>query len=174
MHSHEPSVAAPRPVPSRRLVATAAALSLLAVLLSLPAAGHTAAAAGPVVSTATTTLGQTVVTASGHTLYLFQKDKNGKSSCTGMCATFWPPLIASAKPRAGAGVKASLLGTTKRADGRLQVTYNHHPLYTFAKDTKRGQTAGEGVSAFGAKWFAVSPTGAALQKSAASSGSGGY
>jgi predicted lipoprotein with Yx(FWY)xxD motif len=92
-----------------------------------------------------------------------------------MCATFWPLLIASAKPHAGAGVKTSLLGTTKRADGRLQVTYNHHPLYTFAKDTKRGQTTGEGVNAFGAKWFAVSPTGAALQKSAASSGgSGGY
>jgi predicted lipoprotein with Yx(FWY)xxD motif len=148
-------------------------LALLAFLLTLPAAGRTAPAAGPVVSTASTSLGKTVVTASGHTLYLFQKDQNGKSACTGMCATFWPPLIASAKPRAGAGVKASLLGTTKRADGRLQVTYNHHPLYTFAKDTKKGQTTGEGVSAFGAKWFAVSPTGAALQQSATTSSSGG-
>jgi predicted lipoprotein with Yx(FWY)xxD motif len=156
-------------------------LALLAFLLTLPAAGHSAAAAGPVVSTTSTSLGKTVVTASGRTLYLFQKDKNGKSACTGQCATFWPPLIASAKPRAGAGVKASLLGTTKRADGRLQVTYNHHPLYTFAKDTKKGQTTGEGVSAFGAKWFAVSPAGAALQKpaptnggSGGSGGSGGY
>jgi predicted lipoprotein with Yx(FWY)xxD motif len=175
MHNHEPSVAVRRSVSSRWLVATAATLALLAFLLALPTAGHTAPAAGPVVSIASTSLGQTVVTASGHTLYLFQKDKNGKSSCTGMCATFWPPLIASAKPRPGAGVKASLLGTMKRADGRLQVTYNHHPLYTFAKDTKRGQTTGEGVSAFGAKWFAVSPMGAALQKSAASSGgAGGY
>ncbi|MFL5962669.1 MAG: hypothetical protein ACJ757_07245 [Gaiellaceae bacterium] len=173
MHSHEPSVAVRRSAPSRWLVATAAALALLAFLLTLPAAGHTAPAAGPVVSTASTSLGRTVVTASGHTLYLFQKDKNGKSACTGMCATFWPPLLASAKPRAGAGVKASLLGTTKRADGRLQVTYNHHPLYTFAKDTKKGQTTGEGVSAFGAKWFAVSPTGAALQSSAPSNGGSG-
>jgi predicted lipoprotein with Yx(FWY)xxD motif len=178
MHSHERSVAARHPVPSRWLVATAAALALLAFLLTLPAAGRTAPSAGPVVSIASTSLGRTVVTASGRTLYLFQKDTNGKSACAGMCATFWPPLLASAKPRAGAGVKASLLGTTKRTDGRLQVTYNHHPLYTFAKDTKNGQTTGEGVSAFGAKWFAVSSAGAALQKSAASSAgsgsSGGY
>ena len=56
-----------------------------------------------------------------------------------MCATFWPPLIADGKPRVAGGAKASLLGTTKRADGRLQVTYNHHPLYTFVKDKKRAR-----------------------------------
>jgi predicted lipoprotein with Yx(FWY)xxD motif len=61
-----------------------------------------------------------------------------------------PPLISSGKPRAAAGAKASLLGTTRRADGRLQVTYNHHPLYTFVKDTSKGQTNGERVNAFGA------------------------
>jgi predicted lipoprotein with Yx(FWY)xxD motif len=65
---------------------------------------------------------------SGHTLYPFGKDKNGKSACSGMCATFSPPLITTGKPRAGTGAKASLLGTTRRADGGLQVTYNHHPL----------------------------------------------
>jgi predicted lipoprotein with Yx(FWY)xxD motif len=140
----------------------------------MPAAGRTAPAAGPIVSTASTSLGRTLVTASGHTLYLFARDKSGKSACTGMCATFWPPLIASAKPRAGTGINASLLGTTKRADGRLQVTYNHHPLYTFAKDTKKGQTTGEGVNAFGASWFAVSPAGAKLVKTTPTSGGGGY
>ena len=59
-----------------------------------------------------------------------------------------------------AGAKASLLGTSKRPDGRLQVTYNHHPLYTFVKDTRKGQTNGEAVSAFGAKWYALSAAGA--------------
>jgi hypothetical protein len=61
-----------------------------------------------------------------------------------MCATFWPPLIAAGKARAGTGTRASLLGTIKRADGRRQVTYNHHPLYTFVKDTKRGPDARRG------------------------------
>src|SRR6266540_1912235 len=107
----------------------------------------------------------------------FEKDKNGKSACTGRCATFWPPLIASGKPVAGAGAKASLLGTTKRVDGRLQVTYNHHPLYTFAKDTKKGQTNGEEVNAFGAEWYVTSPAGAKIAKKsggAAAGASGGY
>jgi predicted lipoprotein with Yx(FWY)xxD motif len=85
---------------------------------------------------------------------------------------FWPPLIASGKPLATAGAKASLLGTTKRADGRLQVTYNHHPLYRFAKDTKKGQTNGEEVDAFGAHWYALSPAGAKVEKNDAKSGNG--
>jgi predicted lipoprotein with Yx(FWY)xxD motif len=120
-------------------------------------------AKGPIVST-TTSLGRTLADARGRTLYLFEKDKSGKSTCVGMCATFWPPLIATGKPVAASGTRSSMLGTTKRADGRLQVTYNHHPLYTFAKDTKKGQTNGEGVIAFGGQWFAVSPAGARIPK----------
>jgi predicted lipoprotein with Yx(FWY)xxD motif len=122
------------------------------------------------VSTASTKLGRILVDTRGRTLYLFEKDKHGKSTCTGQCATFWPPLITAAKPSAAAGVRASLLGTTKRADGRLQVTYNHHPLYRFAKDTKKGQTQGEGLSAFGAEWYAVSRAGTTVEKDSG----GGY
>ena len=70
--------------------------------------------------------------------------------------------------------RASLLGTTKRADGRLQVTYNHHPLYTFVNDTKRGQTNGEAVNAFGAKWYAVSAAGAKVERNDAMPGGYGY
>jgi predicted lipoprotein with Yx(FWY)xxD motif len=81
----------------------------------------------------------------------------------------WPPLIASGKPVAAAGAKASLVGTTKRADGRRQVTDNHHPLYLFAKDTKRGQTNGEGVDAFGAEWYVTSPAGAKVEEVTGSS-----
>jgi predicted lipoprotein with Yx(FWY)xxD motif len=145
------------------LIATAA----LALLLLHPSPSHGAAARGPVVSTATSSLGRILVNAQGHTLYLFGKDKNGKSACSGMCATNWPPLIATAKPRAGAGVKASRLGTTKRADGRLQVTYNHHPLYTFIMDTKKGQTNGEGLNAFGGVWDAISSAGTKVVKTTA-------
>ena len=96
-------------------------------------------------------------------------DKYGKSACIGKCTGFWPPLIASGKPVATAGAKASLLGTTKRADGRLQVAYNHHPLYTFVKDASKGQTNGEGVAAFGAKWYALSSAGAKVGKGNAGS-----
>jgi predicted lipoprotein with Yx(FWY)xxD motif len=172
MPTRHHSTAAPR----LGFIATAVALSALAAvafLLLRPGAGNAAQSSGAIVSTAKTSLGRILVNSSGRTLYLFGKDKNGKSSCSGMCASFWPPLITTGKPRAGTGAKASLLGTTKRADGRVQVTYNHHPLYTFKKDTKKGQTNGEGLSAFGATWYAVSPAGARVVKSSGGGG-GGY
>ena len=111
------------------------------------------------VSLRSTNLGRIVVSAKGHTLYLFLKDRNGKSACTGMCAQYWPPLVARAKPSAGPGVKAAWLATTRRADGKLQVTYNHHPLYHFKFDTKAGSIRGEAANAFGGHWYAVSPKG---------------
>jgi predicted lipoprotein with Yx(FWY)xxD motif len=173
MPTNERTAARPA-VTGRWLVATAATLGLLALLtlvLLRPVAGNASPTAGRTsVSTASTKLGRVLVNSRGRTLYLFEKDKNGKSACNGTCTTFWPPLIASGKPRATAGAKASLLGTTRRADGRLQVTYNHHPLYTFAKDAMKGQTNGEGVKAFGATWYAVSPAGAKVVKQS----SGGY
>jgi len=149
---------------SRRAIASAAVLGALACAVVPAAASHAAGTKGPVVSTATTSLGRILVDSRGHTLYLFGKDKNGKSACSGACATAWPPLIATAKPRAGSGAEASRLGTTKRADGRLQVTYNHHPVYTFIKDTKKGQTNGEGLTAFGGTWDALSASGAKVAK----------
>lgn len=106
-----------------------------------------------------TSLGKIVVDSSGQTLYLFKKDRNGKSSCSGSCAVNWPPLIATRKPTAGIGVSASKLSTTRRSDGTKQVVYNGHPLYSFIGDSKPGDTTGEGLAAFGARWFVVSPAG---------------
>ena len=105
-------------------------------------------------------LGKILVDSKGRTLYLLTKDSGRKSACVGMCATPWPPLLTHGTPKAGSGAKASLLGTTPRSGGASQVTYNGHPLYTFIKDKSRGDTNGEGVSAFGGSWFAVSPAGA--------------
>jgi predicted lipoprotein with Yx(FWY)xxD motif len=125
-------------------------------------------------------LGRILVDGRGHALYLFEKDKRGKSSCFGGCAAAWPPLIAAGKPSARSGVRASLLGRTKRKDGRWQVTYAGHPLYRFIKDTRKGQTGGEEVAAFGAEWYLVSPTGAKVEGYDAASNSsndaapGGY
>ncbi|MGZ4357909.1 MAG: COG4315 family predicted lipoprotein [Gaiellaceae bacterium] len=150
----------------RRLTLTLAGLAaVLSLGLSSAWASSGAATAAPRIAAASSSLGRILVDGRGHTLYLFAKDKGGKSACAGQCAGFWPPLIASAKPVAAAGAKTSLLGTTKRPDGRLQVTYNHHPLYTFVKDAQRGQTTGEELDAFGAEWYAVSPAGAKVQKS---------
>jgi predicted lipoprotein with Yx(FWY)xxD motif len=161
-------------MPGRSLICVVAIIATLGFGLIHTAGGNAGTKNGPVLRTATTSLGTMLVDSRGRAVYLFQKDRNGSSACKGQCASFWPPVIASGKPVAGPGVNASLLGTTKRADGRLQVTYNHHPLYTFAKDTKKGQTSGEGVSAFGAKWFVVSPAGAAIVKAATSVGGYGY
>ena len=83
----------------------------------------------------------------------------------------WPPLLATGKPTAGTGLTASKLGTITRSGGKQQVTYNGHPLYLFIKDQKAGQTTGQGVTAFGAAWFALTPSG--NQASATASSSGG-
>jgi predicted lipoprotein with Yx(FWY)xxD motif len=152
-------------------VLVAAALSLVGLGSAL-AANHSSSP-GVKIAVASSGLGGVLVDGRGRTLYLFEKDKHGKSACTGQCASFWPPLIASGKPIATAGAKSSLLGTTTRGDGRVQVTYNHLPLYTFVKDTRKGQTNGEGVDAFGAEWYAVSAAGAKVeQRDADSSGAG--
>src|SRR3954454_24468934 len=113
------------------LIAAAALATLTTIIVLLhPPGPDGAPASGTVVSTAKTSLGRILVNSRGHTLYLFGKDRNGKSSCSQRAAPSWPPLIASRKPVVGGGAKASLIGTVKRADGRRQVTYNHHPLYT--------------------------------------------
>ena len=116
------------------------------------------------VSLRTTKLGAILVNAKGHTLYLFTKDKSAKSSCSGTCATYWPPATTRTKPTAGAGIKAALLGTTKRSDGSKQLTYNHHPLYGFALDKQPGQVNGQAQNAFGGHWWAVSARGVAVTK----------
>jgi predicted lipoprotein with Yx(FWY)xxD motif len=149
----------------RMVVAAAAVVAFAAAIFVLhPPATHAAQAKGAIVSTAKTSVGRIIVNSNGRTLYLFEKDRNGKSACSGQCAVFWPPLITGGKPGVTGGARASLIGTTRRADGRLQVTYNHHPLYTFVKDKKSGQTNGEGVNAFGAAWDAISPAGARIDK----------
>jgi predicted lipoprotein with Yx(FWY)xxD motif len=104
-------------------------------------------------------LGTILVDSQGDTLYVFDKDTGTQSTCSGACAQSWPPLRASGKPTAGAGATASMLGTTPRSDGKPQVTYNGHPLYTFTADQGPGQTNGQGVTAFGAPWYVISPSG---------------
>ena len=111
------------------------------------------------VTAASTKLGMILVDGSGRTLYLFEKDQPDQSACSGSCAAAWPVDNSSGTPKAGSGVKASLVGTIKRSDGATQVTYNHHPLYYYSGDSGPGQQNGQGLNAFGAAWFVVAPAG---------------
>jgi predicted lipoprotein with Yx(FWY)xxD motif len=111
------------------------------------------------VKLASTKLGKVLVDAQGRALYLFEADKGTMSACGGACATIWPPLTTAGEPTAGPGLAASKLGTTKRSDGATEVTYNGHPLYTYAGDSAPGQTSGQGLDDFGAEWYTLSARG---------------
>ena len=154
-----------RRLPVSVLLATLAVAAILAATEGAAAAPRTAAKSGAAtVSIRKTKLGRVLVARSGRTLYLFMKDKGGKSACAGACAKAWPPLLTKGKPKAGKGVKAKLLGTTVRKSG-TQVTYAGHPLYMYAGDKKAGQTNGEGSTAFGAAWYVLAPNGHRIDKS---------
>jgi predicted lipoprotein with Yx(FWY)xxD motif len=130
--------------------------------------GSSAATPAATSSSATTVkastgdLGTFLTDAKGRALYLWAADKGAKSTCSGGCAQAWPPLTTTGKPVAGSGTEASLLGTTKRSDGTLEVTYAGHPLYYFAGDATPGQTTGQGNEGFGAYWWVVAPDGKAI------------
>src|SRR4051794_13494191 len=145
-----------------------------------PAAGSAVAATAPAsaaaakavtVTTKTGPLGTYLVDGSGRTVYLWMADTGSTSTCSGQCATYWPPLTGAAK--ASGSVKQADLAASKRSDGSSQVTYSGHPLYYYAGDKSAGSTAGQGNSNFGAKWWVVGVNGKALT-GAASKTTGGY
>ena len=138
-----------------------AAASLTAASVALGSGQRSASAA--TVSAHASRFGKVLFDGSGRALYLFKRDKGSRSSCSGACAKAWPPFLTTKAPKAGAGGRSSLLGTTKRADGTLQVTYAGHPLYYFSGDTKPGQINCENVVNFGGLWLVVSPSGAAVK-----------
>ena len=162
-------------------LATAAAIPLSALSLGACGGGSATAAAplpnnnGQVatVGTGQTGLGTILIDRQGRTLYLFKADSGGQSACSGACALAWPPLLTPGDPTAGSGAKASLLGTITRPGGRKQVTYNGHPLYLFVKDHHPGDTLGQGVTAFGAPWYALTPSGDQVSGQSPTSGYGG-
>jgi predicted lipoprotein with Yx(FWY)xxD motif len=123
----------------------------------MPASGSSAAA---VVDLRGSKLGQILVDGQGRTLYLFEADKAGKSACDGACAGAWPPYLSSGAPQAGSGVTGGSLGSSRRGDGGgTQVTYHGHPLYYYAGDGRPGDTTGQGLNQFGAKWYVLAASG---------------
>jgi predicted lipoprotein with Yx(FWY)xxD motif len=144
------------------LTALALTTVVAAAVAALAFAGGTSHGAKLHISS--TKLGRILVDSRGITLYDFVKDKGKTSVCYGACAALWPPLITHGKPIAGPGVRQSLLGTTKRKDGKLEVTYGGHPLYYFVSDRKPGQTTGQGVNQFGGPWWVLSPKGQEIHR----------
>ena len=166
---------------SRTLLASVAALPLVA--LAVAGCGSASSSVSPpttkdgraaTIGAANENLGKILVNSQGRTLYLFQKDSGTTSECTGACAANWPPLRANSPPRIGGGANASLVASTMRSDGSRQITYNNHPLYTFVKDTRAGDTNGEGLTAFGGTWYAISPAGNQVVGQPAGTGGYGY
>lgn len=99
----------------------------------------------------------------GRAIYLFTRETGSRSRCYGQCAVAWPPVFTRGRPRARAGADKDLLGTTRRRDGRRQVTYNGHPLYYYVTDTKPGQITCQDVVEFGGTWLVVDPAGDAIR-----------
>ena len=124
---------------------------LLVVAVSSASAGTRSSATTAPVKTAAAHI---LVDAKGMTLYVYAKDSKGKSTCTGQCAKFWPPLVlakGTTAPATMVGV-AGTFGEIMLAGGADQLTYDGAPLYTFANDKKPGDINGQGVAG---RWWAV-------------------
>ena len=142
-------------------------ITLLSAVVAATAAASALAgttAGGAKLAIGKTTLGRILVDSRGITLYDFPPDKGTTSVCYSACAALWPPLLTHGKPVAGTGVHAALLGTTKLKDGKLEVTYNGHPLYYWVGDHKPGQTTGQGLKQFGGPWWVLTPAGKEIHR----------
>jgi predicted lipoprotein with Yx(FWY)xxD motif len=158
-------------IPLMVKVSVPAAAVLLAAACS-STAGTEATATSTVIGTTNGSAGTFLVSGSGRSIYLWKKDTGDASTCSGACATAWPPVPANGTLTAAGGADASDLGTITRSDGSKQATYDGHPLYYFAGDTAPGQINGEGSDGFGAKWYLVSPSGQPIKGAGAAPGSG--
>jgi len=135
-------------------LAAVAALALPAKSMSEPTA-----ASASTLTAKSSRFGRVLFDGRGFALYAFTRDPRGRSACYGACATAWPPYFAKGRLSAGAGVTRSLLGTTRRRDGKLQVTYAGKPLYYYVGDRSPGQIFCQNVDEFGGLWLVVRPNG---------------
>jgi predicted lipoprotein with Yx(FWY)xxD motif len=117
-----------------------------------------AASKGTTIKLADSQFGKVLFDQAGQAIYLFDKEKSDKAECYGECAAAWPPVFTDGEPQAGAGIDESLLGTTKRRDGKTQVTYNGHPLYFYAHEG-RNEVKCHNVSEFGGLWLVLNRAG---------------
>ena len=142
-------------MPKTLLGITVIALALLA----LAPVAMSRESVAPTLTVKSSSFGRVLFDGRGFVLYAFTRDKNGRSACYGACAKAWPVYYVKGTLRAGTGIKRSLIGTTKRRDGRRQITYAGRPLYYYVGDTKAGQIRCQNVVEFGGTWLVVRPTG---------------
>jgi predicted lipoprotein with Yx(FWY)xxD motif len=128
-------------------------------LLALAPAAMSRESAAPTLTAKSSSYGRVLFDGRGYVLYAFTRDTKGHSTCYGACARAWPVYFAKSGLKAGNGVNRSVLGTTKRRDGRRQVTYAGRPLYYYVGDTKAGQIRCQNVAEFGGTWLIVRPSG---------------
>jgi predicted lipoprotein with Yx(FWY)xxD motif len=142
-------------------------LLFMVLALASPSASLAGPAASPLprstLTTGPSSYGRILFDGRGFALYAFTHDPRGQSVCTGACAKAWPPFVVKRPPRAAAGAKATLLGTTKRADGTLQVTYAGRPLYHYVGDRRPGQVLCQNIREFGGVWLVIRSTGALVR-----------
>jgi predicted lipoprotein with Yx(FWY)xxD motif len=122
------------------------------------AAAPASAAKGTTIVVRDSPFGRIVWGPKRQAVYIFQRDRRNESRCYGECARLWPPVYTKGKPRAAAGARKSLLGTTRRRDGRLQVTYRGQPLYYYAHEGP-GEVLCHNVNLNGGLWWVVAPDG---------------
>ena len=143
-----------------RTVWLRAATMVAAAAVAFVASAQAAPRAATRLSARSSEFGMAVFGPNGKVVYVFGADHGSTSRCYGVCATAWPPVLTGAAPVAGAGVQASLLGTTKRTDGALQVTYAGHPLYYYSADPV-GKVMCQHATMHGGLWLIVKPNGQA-------------
>ena len=136
-----------------------ATLLMLLTLLALAGNAMAVTAKGSTITVRNSTYGRILFDGNSRALYAFTRDRGAHSACAGACAVRWPPFLVSARPSAGSGVAAGLIGTTRRADGRLQATYRGHPLYYYEGDRQPGQVLCQNVVEFGGLWLVLRASG---------------
>jgi predicted lipoprotein with Yx(FWY)xxD motif len=138
-------------------------VSIVAAAVLAPTAMATPRADRGTVTARSSRFGSILFDGRGFVLYAFTRDPRGRSVCSGACAKAWPPYLVDRAPRSAAGVKRHLLGTTRRSDGKIQVTYAGRPLYYYVGDRSPGQILCQNVSEFGGLWLVVRPTGSPVR-----------
>lgn len=153
----------------------ASATSASTAATSSTGATTTAAASAVIATKSVAGVGTVLVNGQGRTLYVFEPDHHAKVTCTGGCASVWPPVkLTGAKAQTSGEVKASLVSSDPDPAGGRVVTYNGWPLYTYVADTQAGSASGQGLNSSGGLWYVITPAGTVVTKKAHSSGGAGY
>jgi predicted lipoprotein with Yx(FWY)xxD motif len=151
------------------VVGIVAVVAVVAALSGGSTKPRAAVGSGAAVSIKQTSLGKTLVDANGRTLYLFQGDRPNVSTLSPAGQAVWPPFTSSTTPKPLDGAVAAEIGTITGANGTPQIVYNGHPLYYYVGDKSPGQTLGQRLNQFGARWYVLAPSGTAVTSAQSSS-----